>query len=79
MILFSLFNVVLFAMVLSMMVSYTKWSVGVVKGKIKKINARKIEKWLEKENKEYYSKKLIRWLYSQDSNEVVVHNLRLLH
>lgn len=73
----SLFNPILFLILVGVAAKYINWTIGNVKGHIQKNRMGKIRKQLEKENKEYYCKKLVRWVYNDDLNEIVMHNLRL--
>jgi hypothetical protein len=73
----SLFNAILFVVLIAVIIRYVKWSINVVRNIVKKLQSKRIHKCLEKENKEYYSRKLIRWVYNVDYHEIVVHNLRL--
>jgi len=62
----SLLNVVLIFIGFGVLIRFGAWSVGRVKIVNSKANMKKIKKWLEKENREFYSRKLIRWVYDAD-------------
>ena len=76
-IVFSLFNLVVFFIFIVLFVRYILWSVGMVDRHRKKYVRRLIQLFLEKENKRFYSKKLIKW--ELDENQLVIHNLRLVN
>lgn len=75
----SLFNPILFVITLGLEAKYIVWGAKSVRDYKQKIFVKKVRKWLEKENKEFYSRKLIRWIYDADHKNIIVHNLRLCH
>lgn len=75
-IMLALFNVVLVLIAVGLQVEYIRWSINKVRKQQARINVKRMGKWLEAENKNYYCRKLIRWVYEEDSHSIVVHNLR---
>lgn len=73
----SLFNLVVFFIFIVMLFRYMSWTVHVVRKHRRKVERKLIKVFLEKENKRFYAKKLIRW--ELDNNEIVIHNLRLFN
>lgn len=57
----SLFNLVIFFILIVLLFRYMGWTVGKVIRYRKTVEKNMIQKFIDKENKRYYSKKLIRW------------------
>lgn len=76
-IVFSLFNLVVFFIFIVLFLRYISWSIRLVDKHRKKYVRKLIQLLLQKENKRFYSKKLIKW--ELDESQLVIHNLRLMN
>ena len=64
----SLFNVILFLIIVGLLIRYFKYSRRNVKYAQEKKRKVEIAKFLDNENRCFYSKKLIRWAFDREKN-----------